>query len=120
MNTLNVDASVPAEILESGEQLRQQMAAELGLPADTPLSAVAAIALKRGREIAAAHDLRVQQLRRLAEQKGYRLIKSRARKLHINNQGKYQLRDHTNTVVDGVNYDSTLDQIEWYLNERAL
>jgi hypothetical protein len=58
---------------------------------------------------------RETRIRRMAAKKGWRLEKSRARQLHSNNQGKYQLIDDRNTVREGVNYDAGLDRIEHYL-----
>lgn len=53
------------------------------------------------------------RLRRRAKAKGYRVEKSRARVLHMNNRGGYQLIDiYKNAVVDGPDYDLDLTQLE--------
>ena len=57
------------------------------------------------------------RLRRWAKRLGFRIEKSRARALHLNNRGLYQLIDDRNTVVEGVDYDATLDQIEFALQK---
>jgi hypothetical protein len=49
-----------------------------------------------------------QRLRRKAQRLGYRVEKSRARNLHSNDQGGYQLIDDRNTVRGGVNYELDL------------
>jgi hypothetical protein len=62
---------------------------------------------------------RENRLRRLAVRKGYRLCKSRARIIHFNNQGLYQLlHAHQNWVIAGANYDWTLDDVEAWLNRQ--
>lgn len=58
------------------------------------------------------------RLRRRAAAKGYRLEKSRARILHTNNRGGYQLiQVGKNEVVGGVDYDLMLDDLEGYIAE---
>lgn len=59
-------------------------------------------------------DIKVREnrLRRWAKRIGCRIEKSRARFLHINNRGLYQLVDHNNVVIEGVDYDANLDRIE--------
>lgn len=66
-------------------------------------------------------EVRRQEARvlQLAKHRGFSVEKSRERMLHSNNQGLYRLVDHyNNTIVDGVNFDATLDVIEGYLEER--
>jgi hypothetical protein len=55
------------------------------------------------------------RLRRLAHKHGYQLLKSRSYK-HDNDRGLYQLVDDRNTVVEGVNFDATVEQIAYYLS----
>ncbi len=62
--------------------------------------------------------VRENKVRRWAKRLGYRVEKSRARALHINNRGLYQLIDDRNTVVEGVDYDASLDQIEYALQKE--
>jgi hypothetical protein len=54
-------------------------------------------------------------LRRLATKLGYRVHKSRARTLHSNNKGGYQVVNDRNYVVDGVNYELTLEDLADFL-----
>lgn len=52
------------------------------------------------------------QLRRRYHVRGLRVCKSRARNLHSNNKGGFQLVDGwSNTVVDGYDYDLTADDL---------
>jgi len=52
------------------------------------------------------------RVRREAKRRGYRVEKSRTRKLHINDMGLFQLIDaNGNTVVDGVDYDLSLKDL---------
>ena len=56
------------------------------------------------------------RLRRHLRKHGVRIVKSRIRNPNIDNYGQYLLVDsYTNTVIDGVKYDMTLDDIEDYL-----
>ena len=59
---------------------------------------------------------REARLRRRANRLGYRLCKSRARVLHSNNCGQWQVLDaNTNSVVDGLNYDADTESLEaWF------
>jgi hypothetical protein len=62
--------------------------------------------------------VRENRLRRWAIRLGYRVCKSRARLWHSNDHLLYQLVDpYRNTVVNGANFDLTLDDVEWYLTE---
>lgn len=57
-----------------------------------------------------------KKLRRLADRNGYRIVKSRCRHWHFNNQGMYILIDiTTNGAVLGWNYDADLDEIQGFL-----
>lgn len=59
------------------------------------------------------------RVRRKARRLGYQVCKSRERKHvpHGYNFGKYVLADlHTRAAVIGWNYDATLDEIEFYLD----
>ena len=59
---------------------------------------------------------RESRLRRHLRKHGLRIVKSRIRNPHLNNHGHYMLIDiYTNTTIDGINYDMTLDDIEDYL-----
>lgn len=58
------------------------------------------------------------RLRRMAKRLGYRIEKSRARMIHINNRGLYQLINENNIVVEGADFDADLDRIETRLNEE--
>jgi hypothetical protein len=49
--------------------------------------------------------------RRLARRLDMRIEKSRARILHSNNKGEYQLIDDRNTVIDGADYDLSLEEL---------
>jgi hypothetical protein len=60
------------------------------------------------------------RVRSLARRRGYRVCKSREWKHvpNIDNYGRYMLCDgYTNSVVLGVRFDATLDEIEAFLNE---
>lgn len=59
------------------------------------------------------------RVRRAANRLGWRVEKSRARNLHSNNHGMYQLINDYNTVVGGVDYDATLDVIDYFVHEEA-
>ncbi len=50
---------------------------------------------------------------------GWRVEKSRVKNLHINNKGLYQLIDDRNCVKEGVDYDATLDEIEYWVDYYA-
>lgn len=53
------------------------------------------------------------RLRRKYNRLGYRLLKSRTRKLHINNRGGYQLiKADRNLVVWGDKFDLSIDAAE--------
>lgn len=64
--------------------------------------------------------MKVQEnrIRRWATRLGFRLYKSRARMIHVNNRGLYQLVDDHNVVVEGVDFDATLELIEHRLREE--
>jgi 3-methyladenine DNA glycosylase AlkD len=64
---------------------------------------------------------RETRLRRRAYRLGYRLSKSRARILHSNNCGHWQVLDAlSNTVVDGLNYDADTESLEaWFTRLEA-
>ncbi len=64
-----------------------------------------------------AYEARV---RRAAKRLGWRIEKSRARNLHSNNRGLYQLIDDRNTVIGGVDYDATLDSIAHWIEQESL
>lgn len=58
-----------------------------------------------------------QRMRRLARRHDMRLEKSRQRG-HSNNRGEYMLIDnYHNYVVEGREYDMTLEQVEQYFRE---
>jgi hypothetical protein len=59
---------------------------------------------------------REARLRRAARRHEFNLHKSRVRNPHTNDHGGYQLVElRTNTVVDGANFDMTLDDVERHL-----
>jgi hypothetical protein len=65
-----------------------------------------------------SEKVRENRLRRWAKRLGYRMERSRARKLHSNDFGEWMLVDaYTNTVVCGGRYDASLDGIEEQLSE---
>lgn len=55
--------------------------------------------------------VRANRLRRHAARLGLRIEKSRAKRLHSNDFGLYQVL-RGSTVLDGVNFEMTLDQVE--------
>jgi hypothetical protein len=59
------------------------------------------------------------RVRSAAKKVGWRVIKSRARNLHINNRGLYQLVDDSNTVVTGADFNATLDEMADLIAKRA-
>ncbi len=61
------------------------------------------------------HENRV---RRWAKRLDHRLERSRARMLHHNNRGQYQLIDSNNVVVAGNDYDAALARIEACLSRE--
>jgi hypothetical protein len=58
------------------------------------------------------------KVRRLAKQLGYGVEKSRTRNRHINDRGLYQMTDGYNTVVAGVNYDATPEELLGFLIQK--
>lgn len=62
-----------------------------------------------------SEKVRENRLRRQAQRLGYGIIKSRARQLHLNNRGLYQIIDiGRNFVIAGADYDLSLDDVaEW-------
>ena len=59
-----------------------------------------------------ADKVRESRLRRRAARLDHRLLRSRAKKLHLNNRGLYQLVNYNNTVVEGPNFEADLHDIE--------
>jgi hypothetical protein len=53
----------------------------------------------------------VARARRVAVSMGWRVEKSRERYQHHNNQCALQIPDHTNKVINGVNYDMTPEDV---------
>lgn len=70
---------------------------------------------KQGRE-----KVRENRLRRQAKRLGLYLMKSRARKFHVDDRGGYSLRrlDDTDIAVHGPRNELTLDDVEEFLQER--
>ena len=63
---------------------------------------------------------REAKARRTAAKLGWRMEKSRARTLHSNNHGGYQLVDISrNEVFDGLNYEMTIDDVEAVIGKVA-
>jgi hypothetical protein len=73
-------------------------------------------------DVPAVDKVRENRVRRWAQRLGHSVEKSRARMIHIDDLGAYRLLDDRNTVVEGVKFDATLDDIERYLRlvEAAL
>lgn len=64
-------------------------------------------------------DLTAQTVRRRAKRLGYVVRKSRERYLHSDNRGQYMLIDaHRNSVVLGVRFDATPNEIAEWLSSR--
>lgn len=63
---------------------------------------------------------REAQLRRKLKKIGCRLMKSRVRKINLDNLGDYMVvLSHNQGVVFGSRYDATLDQVEAFVNEQS-
>jgi hypothetical protein len=58
--------------------------------------------------------------RRLAAKVGYRVIKSRERRVHQYNRGMYCLLDDRNTIVIGANFSATPAEVFDVLKRIAL
>jgi hypothetical protein len=57
--------------------------------------------------------VRENRLRRWAARLGYTLRRSRAKRLHLNDHGKYMLVENYRNMVDtGANFDADLDELE--------
>ena len=57
------------------------------------------------------------RLRRWAKRLGLKVMKSRARRLHLDNFGEYMLVDTSaNVIVDGSKFDLSLEDIERILH----
>ena len=69
-----------------------------------------------------AETVRENRARRWAHRLEYVLHRSRAKKLHMNNKGLYQLVNYNNGVVMGADFDATLRDVEIDLakQEQAL
>jgi hypothetical protein len=66
-----------------------------------------------------ADKVRENRARRWAGRLGYRLARSRARRLHINDRGAYMLiEEQRNYVVLGADYDADLDEVEAFLRRE--
>jgi hypothetical protein len=59
--------------------------------------------------------VRENRVRRWAKRLDHRLIHSKAKRLHMNDRGLYQLVNGHNLVVEGASFDADLDRIEGYL-----
>ncbi len=58
------------------------------------------------------------RVRYAAKRVGWRIEKSRARNLHSNDPGKYRLINGSNTVIGGVNFDASLDELEYWIKKK--
>ena len=65
-----------------------------------------------------ADKVRENRLRRLAKRMGWRIERSRARILHLNDKGLYQVINDYNSVIEGVDYDADLDRVERALSRE--
>jgi len=59
-----------------------------------------------------AERTRENRARRVANRMGWQLAHSRARILHTGDHGMWRLSDDRDTVVAGVNFDASIDEIE--------
>lgn len=66
-----------------------------------------------------ADKARENRLRRMAKRLGLELRKSRARSVHVDDLGKYQLvNPDTDTVLSGNRFELSLDQVQQRLEEE--
>lgn len=73
---------------------------------------------REGTVVDRAVKVRENRLRRWADRLGLSLHKSRVRNVHFNDEGGYCLVDpYTNTLVEGVRFELSLDDVEWWLAE---
>lgn len=56
--------------------------------------------------------IRENRLRRMAKRMGWRLRRSRARILHLDDLGDWMLADENNGLVCGARFDADLDEVE--------
>lgn len=60
------------------------------------------------------------QVRRRLKILGYRLVKSRVRKININNHGGYMIIEiNSNTVISGSKYELTLEDVMRFLRDEG-
>jgi len=62
--------------------------------------------------------VRENRLRRKAARLECHFNRSRAKQLHCNNHGLYQVISWDGHDCTGLNFDATLDAVEWFLNDR--
>lgn len=65
-----------------------------------------------------ADKVRENRCRRWAARLGFTLYRSRAKRLHRENQGLYQLVDFNNLVAEGRDWESDLAEIEEFLQRE--
>ena len=63
----------------------------------------------------AIDKVRENRARRWAARLDHRLLRSRAKRLHLDDHGLYQLVDATNLVRLGVKFDASLEDVEHHL-----
>jgi hypothetical protein len=64
--------------------------------------------------------MNADQVRRRLKILGYRLVKSRVKKININNHGGYMIIEiSSNTVISGSKYELTLEDVKRFLRDEG-
>jgi hypothetical protein len=64
--------------------------------------------------------MNADQVRRRLKILGYRLVKSRVKKININNHGGYMIIEiSSNTVISGSKYELTLEDVKRFLQDEG-
>jgi hypothetical protein len=64
--------------------------------------------------------MNADQVRRWLKILGYRLVKSRVKKININNHGGYMIIEiSSNTVISGSKYELTLEDVKRFLRDEG-
>ena len=64
--------------------------------------------------------MNADQVRRRLKILGYRLVKSRVKKININNHGDYMIIEiSSNTVISGSKYELTLEDLKRFLRDEG-
>ena len=64
--------------------------------------------------------MNADQVRRRLKILGYRLVKSRVKKININNHGGYMIIEiSSNTVISGSKYELTLEDVMRFLRDEG-